>query len=306
MLKVVTLIISLTALGSLAQVPPAPVLAYPSDGAKDFSVYGTLKWKKTAGATGYHVQVAIDLGFTDFFLNDSAAADTAVKMTRLADSLNYYWRVRAKGAAGFGAFSKARLFTTTPPLELGPTLTAPPDYAGDVPTAVDLAWEAFPGATGYHVQVSTATNFATIAKQDTVTGTTWKVDGLSESTEYFWHVRALGATLPGGKTAWTKARFLTVGGVFLFRDGRNVAATGRDLRVHALAGRAEAAFTISAPSRARLMASDWTGRLVESRDLGLLLPGGQRVEILPGRPAGVYFVKVEAEGMERTTRFVLP
>jgi hypothetical protein len=303
MFKVVTLIISLSVAGALAQAPAAPVLAYPADGAKDFSLYGTLKWKKTAGATGYHLQVAIDLGFTDFFMDDSAVADTAVKMPRLADSVTYYWRARARNASGFGPFSKGRSFTTTPPLELGPTLSAPPDYAGDIPTTVDLAWEAFPGATSYHVQVSTANNFATIDKQDTVTGTTWKVAGLSESTEYFWHVRALGPSLPGEKTAWTKARFLTAGSLSL--PGA-VAASGRAFRASVVAGRVEATFHLAAASPARITVSDWTGRRVEALDLGLLGPGGHRVEILRDRPAGVYLARFEAGGVSRTARFVLP
>lgn len=230
MLRTVTKIITcMTAFAAMAaaQVPIAPVLAYPADGAKDVSVYATLKWKKTAGAVTYHVQIATDLAFTaPLFLEDSAVADTAIKMNKFADSTSYYWKVRAKGAGGYGPFSKTRLLTSTPPLGLGPVLTAPADYAGDIPTSVDLAWEAFPGATGYHVQISTETNFATILKEDVaVKATTWKIDGLKEGTQYFWHVRALSPDFPGDKTAWTKARFLTVSAVgILARHGRSLKA----------------------------------------------------------------------------------
>ena len=97
---VTTIILGITAWAG-AQTLPAPVLAYPADGAKDVTVYATLKWKKVAGATGYHAQIATDLGFTAMFLEDSVLADTSIKMNKFADSTSYYWRVRTRNAAGF-------------------------------------------------------------------------------------------------------------------------------------------------------------------------------------------------------------
>lgn len=57
---------------------------------------------------------------------------------------------------------------------------------------VDLSWKAIPGATAYHVQVSTDPNFGSdlILDDETLTGTTTKLSGLLTQNYYYWRVRA--------------------------------------------------------------------------------------------------------------------
>lgn len=299
----VTIIILISSALAGAQVPPAPVLAYPADGARDVSPYATLKWKQTQRAEAYHVQIATDLGFTALFREDSAVADTLLKMNRLADSTSYYWRVRARNAAGFGPFSKTRLLTSLPPLGAGPVIMSPIDFAQEVPLTVPLSWEPFEGADRYHVQVSLVTNFATVVVDDPqVKGTSRTVGPLKEGTEYFWHVRAVGAAIPNQMTAWTKGRFYTAGPASLADPSR----AGRGLAARALPGRGvEAVFALAAPGRVKVSVIGLDGRRgTFERSLGA---GAHRAEVLPaGTPAGVYLLGLEAAGRRESARITVP
>jgi hypothetical protein len=192
-----------------AQAPAAPTLAFPADMAKYITTSTSLKWRKTASATIYHVQLAADPGFAVPLFEDSALADTLASVKRLADSTLYYWRARAGNASGFGAYSKTRSFTTNPPLGTGPALVSPAEYSLGQPLSPTLVWNAFPGAKAYGVQISLMNNFSVILFQDTsVKDTTLKIAGpLEKGTLYYWHVRA--NTSPA-KTAWTKGNFTTL------------------------------------------------------------------------------------------------
>jgi hypothetical protein len=219
----------LAAASARAQAPAAPALAYPGDGAQNITIYATLKWRKTAGATVYHVQLDTAAAFAAPLFDDSAVADTSSKMTRLADSTRYYWRVRAGNASGFGAWSKARNFTTNPTLTAGPVIVSP---FGDAPLSPTLVWNSYPGAKTYTVQISFASNFDSIlyARTD-VADTALKVEGLEPGTSYFWHVRA--NTTPV-YTGWTKGFFTTAGASALrpmvTRRGRISDVTARAYR----------------------------------------------------------------------------
>jgi hypothetical protein len=191
-----------------AQEPAAPVLAYPGDMAKNITVSTSLKWKKTVGATGYHVQLSSESGFAAPLFEDSTLIDTLASVKKLADTTMYYWRVRARNATGFGVYSKTRSFTTNPPLGAGPTLVSPEDFSLGQSLSPTFKWNAFPGAKTYGVQVSLANNFSTIFFTDTsVADTTLKVTGLTKGTYYYWHVRANTSPV---KTAWTKGSFTTL------------------------------------------------------------------------------------------------
>lgn len=305
-MKIVTSIILFVAGWAAAQSLPAPVLAYPADGAKDVTVYATLKWKRVAGATAYHVQIATDLGFSAMFREDSALADTALKMNRFADSTAYYWRVRARNQDGFGPFSKTRLLTSQPPLGAGPLITSPPDYSLDVPVTAELAWEAFPGAASYHLQVSLVTNFATLVMDDSIIkGTAKTIGPLGEGVQYFWHVRALGPAIPGLKTAWTKGTFFTAAGVGTSRFS-GPSRPGFSVRA-APGGGAGLEFTLAARSAARITLADLEGRTLATVLEGVLEPGVHRTRALaPGGAPGVYLIRMDAAGKRQVARVFLP
>ncbi|MDB5105709.1 MAG: hypothetical protein JWP91_3398 [Fibrobacteres bacterium] len=204
-----TLFLALAASGRVhAQLPAAPIPAYPGDMARNIPVSTSLKWKKVSAAVGYHVQLSADPGFAAQFFEDSTLVDTLASVKRLADTTTYYWRARARSAAGFGPYSKVRSFTTNPPLGAGPTLVEPAESSLGQSLSPTLRWNAFPGAKAYGVQVSLMNNFSVLFFQDTsVADTVLKITGLEKGTLYYWHVRA--NTVPV-KTGWTKGNFTTL------------------------------------------------------------------------------------------------
>jgi hypothetical protein len=135
------------------------------------------------------------------------------------------------------------------PLPDAPTETAtaqaPADGAASQPTNPTLRWEAAPGATEYQVQYSTTpfdaaskTLRADSAGTVTVFATSHTLEGLTDSTTYYWRVR--GATA-GGYGPWSETRqFATSGGALeeagalRLSDGRPafmevIAPNGEDL-----------------------------------------------------------------------------
>ena len=102
----------------------------------------------------------------------------------------------------FGGISAVTTNAPAPPL-----LAAPANGATDVPTNPVLAWDASPGASSYHVQVSTDPGFATtVLDRSDLTVTSLSASGLAANTQYFWHVNA---TSSGGTSTYSTARTFT-------------------------------------------------------------------------------------------------
>jgi uncharacterized protein (TIGR02145 family) len=95
-------------------VPSAPVLVSPNDLVSGLPVTVGLVWNKAAYATNYHVQVSDVSTFGDasIIVQDSMLTDTTKTIDGLTNGKKYYWRVRAKNAAGTSAFSSGVSFTT--------------------------------------------------------------------------------------------------------------------------------------------------------------------------------------------------
>jgi len=70
------------------------------------------------------------------------------------------------------------------------SLLAPADGSTDNILAPRLVWQSVPGATGYHVQVSTSSDFSVIAFEDSAVPDTFKAAvGLKYKTMYYWRVQ---------------------------------------------------------------------------------------------------------------------
>lgn len=168
----------------------APTLASPNDGATSQPVTPTLSWNSSTGATKYHLQVSTANSFATTVVNDTALTQTSQQVGPLAKSTTYYWHVQAKNGMDTSRWSNIWNFTTEQP-QSGPGLVNPPNGASDQPTTLTLSWSNMSGALSYQLQVSTSSTFGTTVFDDAkISGTSQQVSSLSNSTLYYWRVRA--------------------------------------------------------------------------------------------------------------------
>ena len=172
-------------------VPPAPTLLSPADGATIMSLPLTLSWNSSSGASYYSLQVSTSSSFTSFIFNDSVGYVTNKQIVGLNNTTQYYWRVNATNSYGISGWSTAWSFTTTGTAPTTPTLLLPTNGAPGLSTSPTLSWNASTGATGYTLQVSTNSSFSSfVYNQSGLTSTSQQVSELSNSTTYYWRVSA--------------------------------------------------------------------------------------------------------------------
>ena len=92
--------------------PDAPILTAPLQNATDQPISVSLYWQQSSNASKYHVQLATDAAFSNPILDDSTVSLLSLSAGILRYGTQYYWRVSAINAAGQGAYSEIRTFTT--------------------------------------------------------------------------------------------------------------------------------------------------------------------------------------------------
>ena len=112
-----------------APPPSAPQLVLPANAATNQPVSVTLNWRAILGATSCQVQVSTDSLFTTMIVNDSTVIDSIRQLNSLQFLTKYYWRVRARNAGGYGAFSSRWNFTTRTQTGVDGNPPMPKDYS---------------------------------------------------------------------------------------------------------------------------------------------------------------------------------
>src|SRR3989339_565108 len=148
-------------------------------------------WNASVGAAKYFIDVATDNGFTSYvvgYQNKDVGNVTTYNINGLTSGTNYYYRVRANNAGGTSGSSNTIALATIPG---APTSTAATLV---VSTSFSANWNAVTGATGYKLDVSTVSNFASYVAGfddlDVGNVTTYSVTGLSSNTTYYYRVEA--------------------------------------------------------------------------------------------------------------------
>jgi len=105
---------SFTVGAAAPNLPGAPALDSPSDGAANQPISVNLSWSAPATGAGpftYDVWLALDSGFTTLIGASSDQSATNWTTATLSNNQTYHWRVRAKNAVGTGQWSSVRSFT---------------------------------------------------------------------------------------------------------------------------------------------------------------------------------------------------
>jgi hypothetical protein len=136
---------------------------------------------------------------------DSILTDTTKSVSGLTNLTNYYWRVRAKNAIGWGQFSIWWRFTTIVAAPSAPVLVSPANGANGQPLTLTIVWRKSINAASYRLQIATDAGFNTLILNDsTLTDSLRLVSGLTQLTTYYWRVNAkdIGGTGPYS-TIWS-------------------------------------------------------------------------------------------------------
>ena len=139
-------------------------------------------------------------------------------LTGLSASTKYYIKAYATNQSGT-SYGNQVSFTTSSSggTILPPILSYPPDGATNVSISPTLSWNSSSGATSYSLQVSTNNSFTNlIYDQSGLSDTSKQISGLSNSTQYFWHVNATN----GSQTSdWSDIWSFTTGNGGNLEDG---------------------------------------------------------------------------------------
>ncbi len=189
--------------------PGTPIALAPDSASIGQAATLALRWSTAARASSYQLQLSTSSSFSFLLVNDSTLTDTSYTAGPLANNQAYFWKVRARNAAGASAYSSVFSFTTAAAVPEVPVLTSPADSAVDQQATLSLAWQASDRATSYRVEVAIDSLFQTIVFVDsTVTATSRAVGPLSYLTTYYWRVRAQN---DGGNSVYARYRmFATV------------------------------------------------------------------------------------------------
>ncbi len=170
----------------------------PANGATDQSTSVTLDWANSANASSYEYcyDTTNDNACSNWISTQTTSQAT---VSGLANATTYYWQVRANTGAGptyaNGSQTAFWSFTTqAPPTPPGPFhKLSPVNNASSQATSLTLDWEDSSGATRYEYCYDTTNDNA--CSNWTSTGTTSQVavNQLTNSTTYYWQVRAVNA-----------------------------------------------------------------------------------------------------------------
>ncbi|OGU25308.1 MAG: hypothetical protein A2X66_09700 [Ignavibacteria bacterium GWA2_54_16] len=166
----------------------------------------TANWSQVADATSYRLDVALNDTFTTYVLGyqNKMVNGTGYTVTGLTPNTTYYFRVRAEGPGGTSTSSNVRAVMTAPVSVFAPSTPVPYWPANGSPgvsTYPVLSWNVSSGATSYHLQVSTSSNFGTKVVDDSLlTTNSRQLIALANGVTYYWRVRASNV---GGKSAYS-------------------------------------------------------------------------------------------------------
>ncbi|HUI31532.1 MAG TPA: T9SS type A sorting domain-containing protein [Candidatus Acidoferrales bacterium] len=291
---------------SVATIPPAaPTILLPANGSA-YQRADTLdfKWNSSPTATKYLFQLSTNRLFSSFVVADSNVADTTRRVTALANSTKYFWRVGAYNVGGFGPFSVVDSFTTIIAIPAVPTIVSPNGSTGE-PRRTTFKWNSTANATSYHLQVGTDNSFSSVVRDVTTPDTSLQIsDTLTASTTYYWHVSAIDT---GGASAYTAATSFKTGTGVLAVDGRS--GTPKEFALYQnypnpFNPSTMINYDLPKNSYVKVTIYDLLGRVVADLVDGMQNADRYSIEWNPsGLSSGIYFCRIQAQSQDGTAKF---
>lgn len=190
-------------------LPVAPTLSLPLDKAANLAMNVTLSWMSANGAATYNLQVSTDRNFRTAEFNQTGITVTSYEVTGLAANTTYYWHVSATNAAGTGAWSGDRSFTTGSGMPAAPALVAPSNNSTGISTNPSFSWQPLSGVLSYTIQIASDRQFRTIvAEQSGLISASYSLTGLNPLETYWWRISAVNAI---GQGLWSSEWSFTTG-----------------------------------------------------------------------------------------------
>ena len=224
---------------TILAAPAPPLLVSPPNNSVGQNLSLTLVWNKSSSASSYRIQVATDSLFAGLIVNDSTLTDSTRVISGLNPLTNYWWRVNAKNIGGTSTYSAVYKFRTLGnPNQV--TLINPPNNALNQPLSIQFRWtkateqtNPFAGSDAQVLSqkekpkvsvdpvvnleaignywfdlVTDTVSLANLTRDTTLTDTTKSVSSLTNSTNYYWRVKAKNQIGWGQFSAWW--RFTTI------------------------------------------------------------------------------------------------
>gem|GEM_PF-989756 len=170
-------------------IQPSAPTATSATSVRSTSFYAN--WNSVSGASSYTLEVSVSSSFSTILRTTNNISGTSQVVVNLNGSTAYYYRVRAVNGGGSSANSNTISVTTTPPVPVINPST------GITTTSFTANWNSVASATSYRLDVSSSSDFISkLTGYDnlTLTGTSQVISNLNAGTDYYFRVRAVGAT----------------------------------------------------------------------------------------------------------------
>jgi Ig-like domain CHU_C associated/PKD domain/Secretion system C-terminal sorting domain/Fibronectin type III domain len=155
----------------------------PANNASVATSTATMRWRASAGASGYDVYYGTSNPVTTLISTNQP--DTFYTTPALSPLTVYYWKVVPRNLIGENATCGQQSFHTNPPACIAaPSL---PSNAGTICNTANLSWAASLGASGYDVYLDAGTGAPTTLVSANQASITYTATGLT-SGNYTWKV----------------------------------------------------------------------------------------------------------------------
>lgn len=144
------------------QIPSAPVLTAPVNGAINVSLNALLDWDSITTAKTYQVQIDEDTSYASPDLDSSLIILSRMNIPSgaLLNNTRYFWRVRGQSEGGIGPWSNSFNFRTIVAMPYAPGLLTPLNGASNVSLTPFFDWDSTSPADSYTLQAALDTSFS--------------------------------------------------------------------------------------------------------------------------------------------------